>query len=137
VRTFILLTILLASTAVAQAVDSGEMAGEIDVSGNADAKMMQQDLKDITTTVLPCLIQASGDGKSDADAESYCFCKNRTLVESRLAELRNLRSKHAEWNGKTFKIVSGPTDDRETHRFGDPQIAEIETSLSQASKTCE
>jgi len=131
-----MLVIFLGAAAVAQAADPGASAAEIDVSGNADAQAMQQDLKGITTSVLPCLIQASGEGKSDAEAENFCFCKNRSLVETRLLELKKLRGKHPEWKGKTLKIVSGSPDNRETHRFGDQQIVEIESSLAQASKTC-
>jgi len=135
-RTLIILVLLLSVAGIAQPVISGEAAGEIDVSENADAKAIQQNLQEIGTNVFPCLIKASGEGKSDAEAEAYCFCKNRSLVESHLMEIKKLRGKHPEWQGKMLKVVSGSPDDRETHRFGDPQIGEIESSLEQASNTC-
>ena len=136
-RAPIILAILLGLAALAPAVDSAEAADEIDVSQSADAKALQQGLKDVTMTVLPCLIKASEGGKSDAEAEAYCCCKNRSLVASRLGDLNQLLGKHPEWKGKTLKIVSGAAGDLETHRFGDQQIAEIEASLKKASKSCD
>ena len=135
-RTLIVLAMLLGVVVSAQAVDAGEVAGEIDVSTNADAMAVKQHTDDFLMTIFPCLLQTSQGGKSDAEAEAYCFCKNRSLVESHLADLKQFYGKHPEWNGKTLKIVSNSAGAVETTRLKPGLIEEIEDSLKKAPKTC-
>jgi len=136
VRELAAIVVILAALASSIAW-SADDPNEIDVSANADAKAAQQQLAEIGSTLLPCLIEASGNGRADADAEAYCFCRKRSFVESHLSRLTSLWQQHPEWKGKTLKIVSGSEGDRETHRFGKQQIDEIEAGLKGAAKSCE
>lgn len=129
-KKLVMLAIFLGASAVAQAGD------EIDVTGNADALAMQQDLRQIGMTIFPCLMQASSQGKSDQEAEDYCFCENYALVEARVENLKKLRSKHPEWEGKQLMIVTGTPDDNETFIFGDKEIEANEMQLKRVSENC-